>query len=110
MIFAVWLRPLTYKTSSLGDIRQVASWSTAAIAHTWLGEEGLFSDLKTIDVPTLILHGIDDQVCLYPLAIAQKNSIKDSKLVSFDACGHFLFYDQREKFNNELIQFIEEVN
>ena len=86
---------------------QAASWSTAAIANTWLGEEYLFNDLKTINVPTLILHGINDQVCLFPLAIAQKNSIKNSKLVQFDKCGHFLFYDQREKFNNELIQFIE---
>ncbi len=86
---------------------QAASWSTAAIANTWLDEEGLFNDLKTINVPTLILHGINDQVCLYPLAIAQKNSIRNSKLVPFDACGHFLFYDQRQKFNHELIQFME---
>ena len=87
---------------------QAASWSTAAIANTWLGEEGLFNDLKTINVPTLILHGVNDQVCLYPLAIAQKNSIKNSKLVPFEACGHFLFYDQRDRFNKELLQFIEE--
>ncbi|MEL7567408.1 MAG: alpha/beta hydrolase [Dehalobacterium sp.] len=87
---------------------QAASWSTAAIANTWLGEEGLFNDLTKINVPTLILHGINDQVCLYPLAIAQNNSIKNSKLVSFEACGHFLFYDQRDRFNKELIQFMEE--
>lgn len=87
---------------------QAASWSTAAIANTWLGEEGLFNDLRTINAPTLILHGINDRVCLYPLAIAQKNSIRNSKLVPFDKCGHFLFYDQRERFNSELIQFIEE--
>lgn len=87
---------------------QAASWSTAAIANTWLDEEGLFNDLKTINVPTLILHGVNDQVCLYPLAIAQKNSIKNSRLVPFEACGHFLFYDQRDRFNKELIQFIEE--
>ena len=87
---------------------QAASWSTAAIANTWLDEEGLFDDLKTINAPTLILHGINDQVCLYPLAIAQKNSIKNSKLVPFEACGHFLFYDQRDRFNKELIRFMEE--
>lgn len=86
---------------------KAASWSTAAIANTWLDEEGLFNDLKTINVPTLILHGINDQVCLYPLALAQKNSIRNSTLVPFDMCGHFLFYDQREKFNKELIQFME---
>jgi len=87
---------------------QAASWSTAAIAKTWLGEEGLFNDLKTINVPTLILHGLNDQVCLYPLALAQKKSIRNSRLVSFEGCGHFLFYDQRDRFNRALIQFTEE--
>ena len=86
---------------------KAASWSTAAIASTWLGEEGLFEDLRKINVPTLILHGLNDRVCLYPLAIAQKNSIKNSRLVPFDSCGHFLFYDQLDKFNSELIEFLE---
>jgi non-heme chloroperoxidase len=87
---------------------QAASWATVAIETTWLGEEGLFNDLKTINVPTLILHGLNDQVCLYPLAVAQKNSIRNSRLVPFESCGHFLFYDQRDRFNKELIQFMEE--
>lgn len=87
---------------------QASSWATAAIANTWLHEEGLFYDLKTIKVPTLILHGVNDRVCLFPLAIAQRDSIRNSKLVAFDNCGHFLFYDQLDKFNDELVKFIEE--
>ncbi|MDP4181537.1 MAG: alpha/beta hydrolase [Bacillota bacterium] len=87
---------------------QASSWATAAIANTWLGEEGLFKDLEKIYVPTLILHGLNDKVCRYPLAIAQKNGIRNSKLVPFESCGHFLFYDQQEKFNQELAQFIED--
>ena len=86
---------------------EAASWSTAAIAQTWLGEEGLFQDLQMIQAPTLILHGLNDQVCLYPLAVAQKKSIPHAKLVSFDSCGHFLFYDQCEKFNKELVAFMQ---
>ena len=85
---------------------EASSWGTAAIANTWLDEEGLFYDLKTINVPTLILHGVNDKVCLFPLAIAQRDSIKNSKLVPFEECGHFLFYDQREKFNKELVKFL----
>ena len=87
---------------------EASSWGTAAIANTWLDEEQLFYDLKTIKVPTLILHGVDDKVCLFPLAIAQRDSIANSKLVPFKECGHFLFYDQREKFNKELVKFLEE--
>lgn len=86
---------------------QAASWSTAAIANTWLDEEALFSDLLKINVPTLILHGLQDQVCLYPLAIAQKDCIRNAELVALNDCGHFLFYDQRVKFNEELKRFLE---
>ncbi len=87
---------------------QASGWATAAIANTWLYEEALFYDLKTISVPTLILHGVNDKVCPFPLAIAQRDSIKDAKLVPLEECGHFLFYDQRERFNKELVQFVEE--
>ena len=102
-----------YVTQPLSDLLfqlglQAAGWSTAAIANTWLGEESLFSDLGKICVPTLILHGIHDKVCLFPLAEAQRKGIKNSKLVPFEDSGHALFYDQRDKFNSELIQFIEE--
>ena len=86
---------------------QAAIWATAAIAAGWLDEE-LFDDLEKIRVPTLILHGIHDKICHYPLAAAQQERIKNSKLVPFKYSGHGLFYDEREKFNKELTHFIEE--
>lgn len=86
---------------------QASSWATAAIANSWLDEEGLFRDLEKITVPTLILHGLNDQVCSYSLAIAQKNAIRNAKLVPFESCGHFLFYDQLEQFNKELLLFMQ---
>ena len=87
---------------------QAAGWSTASVATSWLNEEKLFEDLEKIHVPTLILHGIHDKVCLFPLAIAQNEGIRNSKLVPFKYSGHGLFYDERNKFNKELTQFIEE--
>ncbi|NLK96543.1 MAG: alpha/beta hydrolase [Epulopiscium sp.] len=87
---------------------QAASWATAAVERTWLGEEKLFSDLGKIFVPTLILHGIHDKICLFPLAEAQHRGIKHSKLVPFRDSGHGLFYDEKDRFNQELIKFIEE--
>lgn len=99
-----------YVTQALSDWffqlgLQAAGWSTAAAAITFR-DESLFSDLGKINVPTLILHGIHDKVCLFPLAIAQKQGIKDSKLVPFEYSGHGLFYEERDKFNRELSQFI----
>lgn len=87
---------------------EAAGWATAEVAATWLGEEALFSDLGKIRVPTLILHGIHDNVCRFPLAEAQKHGIKNSRLVPFRNSGHALFWEEREKFNKEIMQFIEE--
>ncbi len=87
---------------------QAAGWSTGAIANTWLYEEKLFEDMKEIEVPTLILHGIHDKVCLFPLAEQQKYLIKNAKLIKFENNGHGLFYDERKKFNKEVLCFVRE--
>lgn len=87
---------------------QAASWATAAVANAWLDEEGLFYDMKKITAPTLILHGIHDRVCLFPLAIAQRDSIRNAVLIPFQESGHFLFLDQPELFTTELAQFAGE--
>lgn len=84
---------------------QAAGWSTAAVAKTWLREE-LFYDLTTINVPTLIIQGIHDKIVPYELSEIQNQSIRNSKLVPFEYSGHGSFYDQRDKFNEELAKFI----
>ncbi len=86
---------------------QAAGWATAAIANTWLNEV-LFSDLETINVPTLIIHGIHDKVVPFELGEIQNKSIKNSKLIPFNYSGHATFYDEKDKFNEELVKFVEE--
>jgi non-heme chloroperoxidase len=86
---------------------QAAGWATAAIANTWINEV-LFSDLETISVPTLIIHGIHDKVVPFELGEIQNKSIKNSKLIPFNYSGHAVFYDQKDKFNEELVKFVEE--
>jgi non-heme chloroperoxidase len=86
---------------------QAAGWATASVANTWI-KEVLFSDLAAINVPTLIIHGIHDKIVPFPLAKVQNQGIKNSKLVPFEFSGHGSFYDQRDKFNEELMKFIEE--
>jgi non-heme chloroperoxidase len=105
IFFRYTMGPLSDWIFNLG--LQAASWATIAIANSWITEEGLFDDLKAINVPTLILHGVNDRVCLFPLAIAQRDGIKGAKLVPIESCGHFLFYDQQEIFNKELIKFLD---
>ncbi len=83
---------------------QAAGWSTVAVEKTWINEV-LFEDMKCIRVPTLILHGIHDKIILPPLGEIQQKLIRNSKLVLFRYSGHGLFYDEKEKFNEELCHF-----
>lgn len=85
---------------------QAAGWSTASLAAS-LRDESLFSDLGKIHVPTLILHGIHDKICPFPLAEALEAGIENSKLVPFMYSGHGLFWEERDRFNMELAEFIE---
>lgn len=80
-------------------------WATASCAKTFR-DESLFSDLAKIQVPTLILHAIHDNVCLFPLAEAMNKGIRNSKLIPFEHSGHSLFFEEQDKFNRELAQFV----
>ncbi|ACQ54397.1 alpha/beta hydrolase [Clostridium botulinum] len=86
---------------------QAAGWATVAIENTWINEV-LFSDLETINVPTLIIHGIHDKVVPFELGEIQNKMIRHSKFIPFKYSGHATFYDERDKFNKELVKFIEE--
>jgi pimeloyl-ACP methyl ester carboxylesterase len=57
------------------------------------------SALRTIEVPTLILHGAEDQI--FPVAEAQAmhEAIPHSELVVIPQSGHLLNLEQPERFN-----------
>lgn len=85
---------------------QAAGWSTTATAIS-LRDESLFDDLACIHVPTLILHGVHDQLCPFPLARVLHGEIGRSRLVPFVNSGHGLFWEERERCNAELAAFME---
>ncbi len=80
--------------------------ATAKCLET-LRDEDLRRDLPGIQVPTLILHGKWDKICPYVLGELMHVYIKDSTLVSFEYSGHGLFYEEKEKFNEEIAKFID---
>lgn len=84
-----------------------AGWATAAVAEMWLDAE-LFSDLESIKVPTLIIHGIHDQIVPFELGELQHQMIENSILVPFEYSGHGAFYEQKDEFNQVLTDFIED--
>lgn len=84
---------------------QAAGWSTAAIIIL-LRDVRLDADLQKIFVPTLIIHGIHDKVIPFAQAQELNQKIRNSQLVPFQYSGHGPFWEERDKFNQLLVQFI----
>jgi non-heme chloroperoxidase len=84
---------------------QAAGWSTAAIIIT-LRDEKLYGDLQKIHVPTLIVHGVHDKVIPFAQAHELNKNIRNSQLVPFHYSGHGCFWEERDKFNQLLKQFV----
>jgi non-heme chloroperoxidase len=63
-------------------------------------------DLKKVDVPTLVIHGDDDQVV--PINVGGNRSakmIKDATLKVYAGAPHGLMNTHRERFNTDLLAF-----
>jgi pimeloyl-ACP methyl ester carboxylesterase len=54
-----------------------------------------------------IFHGVHDKIV--PLAIGEQalQLLKNAYLVRFENSGHGLFVEEREKFNRELVAFLQ---
>lgn len=91
----------------LGTIQAQASPYAMAQGLKTLRDSDLRSDLKKIQIPTLILHGKLDKICSYELAEQMNVLLKNATLVPFEKSGHALFIEELPKFNAELIKFIQ---
>ncbi|MBW5447691.1 alpha/beta fold hydrolase [Cohnella sp. CFH 77786] len=94
--FADWFRLLGL---------EAAGWSTAAVI-VMLRDEKLDADLPRIASPTLIVHGIHDQVIPFTQAQVLNEKIRNSRLVPFPYSGHGPFWEERDRFNRLLAQFV----
>jgi non-heme chloroperoxidase len=66
-------------------------------------------DLKGIDVPTLILHGDDDQIVpIKASAIAGSKLVKGSTLRIIEGAPHGLCSTHKARVNDELLGFLKE--
>ena len=65
-------------------------------------------DLKKFDVPTLVLHGDDDQIVPFGIS-GQRSSklIKNAKLTVYPGAPHGLMVTHRDQFNADLLAFIK---
>lgn len=65
-------------------------------------------DLKKFDIPTLIIHGDDDQIVPYPLGGAiQVKLIKNATLKTYKGAPHGLCTTLKDRVNQDLLEFIQ---
>ena len=72
-------------------------------------ETDLTEDLKKIDVPTLVLHGDDDQIVpIANTAMLASKIIKNVKLVIYKDGSHGICSTEKDRVNADLLSFIKE--
>ncbi|MER8886644.1 alpha/beta hydrolase [Mesorhizobium sp. M0500] len=72
-------------------------------------ETDLTEDLKKIDVPTLVLHGDDDQlVPIVDSALLSAKLVKNAKLKVIKGAPHGLCTTHKDEVNAELLAFIRQ--
>jgi non-heme chloroperoxidase len=82
-----------------------------AAAHDCIkafSETDFREDLKKIDVPTLVIHGEDDQVV--PIALGGLRSsklIKGATLKVYEGAPHGLMSTHQQRFNTDLLEFAQ---
>jgi len=71
-------------------------------------ETDLTDDLKRFDVPTLVLHGDDDQIVPYKdSALLSSKIIKDATLKIYEGAPHGMTATLKDRVNEELLAFIQ---
>ncbi len=71
-------------------------------------ETDLTEDLKRNDVPTLIIHGDDDQIVpIVASALRSSKLIKNATLKVYPGAPHGLFSTHKDQFNADLLAFLK---
>jgi 2-hydroxy-6-oxonona-2,4-dienedioate hydrolase len=67
---------------------------------------GLAPELAKVELPTLIFHGRDDRTISFEHALHNVAIIKNSRLVLFNRCGHWVQLEHADEFNRMLTDFV----
>jgi non-heme chloroperoxidase len=71
-------------------------------------ETDLTEDLKKFDVPTLIMHGDDDQIVpIGASAMLSSKLIKNSQLKIYKGGSHGICQTQKDEVNRDLLAFLK---
>ncbi|MGF7169372.1 non-heme chloroperoxidase [Sphingobium xanthum] len=71
-------------------------------------ESDFNEDLKKVDVPTLVLHGSDDQIVpIDASAHATVKIVKQAVLKVYEGADHGLTQTHQDRFNADLLEFVQ---
>jgi non-heme chloroperoxidase len=71
-------------------------------------ETDFTEDLKSVDVPVLVLHGEDDQIVPFPISGAKSvGLLKHGKLISYPGFPHGMPTTEAATINKDLLAFIK---
>lgn len=88
---------LTLQSSGYSTIKAMQAWSRTDFR----------SDLATIQIPTLIIHGKDDKTV--PIDASGDETAKiitHAEYIVYDDAPHGLFYTHKHKFNEDIVEFV----
>jgi non-heme chloroperoxidase len=86
----------------------VAGFPASYFCVKAFSETDLTGDLKKIDVPTLILHGDDDQIVpIGASALLSSKIVKGAKLKVYPGAPHGLCTTLKDEVNRDLLDFIK---
>ena len=73
-----------------------------------LSETEFYDDLKSIDVPVLVMHGEDDQICPFPASGASTiKLLKHGTLKTYPGFPHGMPATNADQINADLLEFIK---
>jgi non-heme chloroperoxidase len=96
MIDSFWLQGMTAGHKNTYDCIKAFS------------ETDFTDDLKKFDIPTLIIHGDDDQIVpIGASALSSAKIVKNAILKVYAGAPHGLAYTHQDQLNSDLLDFLK---
>jgi len=100
------LEKMAYKTID----NMIFNPEIMAINDNLMASYNVVSQLSKIKVPTLIMVGKEDFICPPSQAQRMHEKIPNSDLIIFENSGHYIFYEEPEKFNKIIRDWVKKLS
>ena len=70
-------------------------------------ESDFTEDLKSVEIPVLVLHGEDDQIVPFNQAPRAAKLLPNGKLISYPGFPHGMPTTEAETINKDILEFIK---